>query len=55
MRACVGWQVEVDPSEQDRVAAHLLDKFNCVPTFLPPDLSSKCGLPPLRPPIPALP
>ncbi|KAK2985276.1 hypothetical protein RJ640_009789 [Escallonia rubra] len=30
--------VDVDPREQDEVAQLLLDKFRCVPTFLPPDI-----------------
>ncbi|XP_010522084.1 PREDICTED: probable alpha,alpha-trehalose-phosphate synthase [UDP-forming] 7 [Tarenaya hassleriana] len=33
--------VDVDPNEQDDVAQILLDRFKCVPTFLPPDLQSK--------------
>ncbi|KAI4322802.1 hypothetical protein L6164_022462 [Bauhinia variegata] len=32
---------EIDSSEQDDVSQHLLDKFKCVPTFLPPDLLTK--------------
>lgn len=32
---------EIEPSEQDDVAQHLLDTFKCVPTFLPPELFSK--------------
>lgn len=36
---CLG--VEIDPTEQDEVAQFLLDKFKCVPTFLPPDLMNK--------------
>ncbi|XP_023007580.1 alpha,alpha-trehalose-phosphate synthase [UDP-forming] 5-like [Cucurbita maxima] len=32
---------EVDPREQDDVAQTLLDRFKCVPTFLPPELFSK--------------
>ncbi|XP_061368177.1 alpha,alpha-trehalose-phosphate synthase [UDP-forming] 5-like [Gastrolobium bilobum] len=32
---------EIEPSEQDDVAQHLLDSFKCVPTFLPPELFSK--------------
>ncbi|KAK8972137.1 hypothetical protein V6N11_000603 [Hibiscus sabdariffa] len=31
-------KVDVDPSEQDEVSGRLLKEFNCVPTFLPPDL-----------------
>ena len=34
-------QVDVDPSEQDKVAATLLEKFNCVPTFLSQDLRNR--------------
>ncbi|CAI9089163.1 OLC1v1023675C2 [Oldenlandia corymbosa var. corymbosa] len=30
--------VDVDPIEQDDVANHLLEKYRCVPTFLPPNL-----------------
>ncbi|KAI5661930.1 hypothetical protein M9H77_21253 [Catharanthus roseus] len=33
--------VDVDPIEQDDVANHLLEKFRCVPTFLPPNLQEK--------------
>eukprot|EP00271_Cylindrocystis_brebissonii_P004264 TRINITY_DN15906_c0_g1_i1.p1 TRINITY_DN15906_c0_g1~~TRINITY_DN15906_c0_g1_i1.p1 ORF type:complete len:934 (+),score=196.90 TRINITY_DN15906_c0_g1_i1:284-3085(+) len=33
--------VDVDPVEQDEVAAVLLEKFNCVPTFLSTDLKSR--------------
>lgn len=41
----------MDPSEQDEVAAHLLEKFSCVPTFLSPDLKAKyVGTP--QPPLP---
>ncbi|KAL2228012.1 probable alpha,alpha-trehalose-phosphate synthase [UDP-forming] 11 [Sesamum indicum] len=36
---CLG--VEIDPSEQEEVAQLLLDKFKCVPTFLPLDLINK--------------
>lgn len=36
---CLG--CEIPPSEQDEVSQVLLDKFNCVPTFLPPDLLSR--------------
>ncbi|RDX61082.1 Alpha,alpha-trehalose-phosphate synthase [UDP-forming] 5, partial [Mucuna pruriens] len=32
---------EIEPSEQDDVAQHLLDTFKCVPTFLPPELFTK--------------
>eukprot|EP00249_Psilotum_nudum_P024224 c29125_g1_i7 orf=295-2883(-) len=34
-------KVDVDPSEQDEVAADLLDTFNCVPAFIAPDLKSR--------------
>ncbi|CAB4303693.1 unnamed protein product [Prunus armeniaca] len=34
-------KVSVDPKEQDDVSQVLLDKFRCVPTFLPPDILSK--------------
>ncbi|CAI9098680.1 OLC1v1035366C3 [Oldenlandia corymbosa var. corymbosa] len=34
-------KVEVDPMEQDEVAQLLLEKFRCVPTFLPLDLINK--------------
>ncbi|WJX50762.1 putative alpha,alpha-trehalose-phosphate synthase [UDP-forming] 7, variant 2 [Trifolium repens] len=30
-------RIDVDPAEQDDVSQYLLDKFKCVPTFLPPD------------------
>nr|GMD90094.1 probable alpha,alpha-trehalose-phosphate synthase [UDP-forming] 7 [Ipomoea batatas] len=33
--------VDVDPIEQDDVASYLLEKFQCVPTFLPPNLMEK--------------
>ncbi|KAM7492153.1 hypothetical protein LguiA_035074 [Lonicera macranthoides] len=33
--------VDVDPIEQDDVAQLLLEKFRCVPTFLPPNLLEK--------------
>ncbi|KAH7545014.1 probable alpha,alpha-trehalose-phosphate synthase [UDP-forming] 7 [Ziziphus jujuba] len=33
--------VDVDPSEQDDVSQLLLDRFKCVPAFLPPDILSK--------------
>ncbi|EXB92374.1 putative alpha,alpha-trehalose-phosphate synthase [UDP-forming] 7 [Morus notabilis] len=33
--------VDVDLEEQDDVSQRLLDDFNCVPTFLPPDLVEK--------------
>ncbi|XP_062168606.1 probable alpha,alpha-trehalose-phosphate synthase [UDP-forming] 9 [Alnus glutinosa] len=34
-------KVDVDASEQDEVSQKLLEEFNCVPTFLPPDLQKK--------------
>lgn len=34
-------KVDVDPNEQEEVAQLLLDKFKCVPTFLPLDLINK--------------
>jgi len=34
-------KVEVDSSEQDDVSQLLLDRFKCVPAFLPPDILSK--------------
>ena len=34
-------KVDVDTSEQDEVAERLLAEFNCVPTFLPPELHKK--------------
>ncbi|XP_019193503.1 PREDICTED: probable alpha,alpha-trehalose-phosphate synthase [UDP-forming] 7 [Ipomoea nil] len=33
--------VDVDPIEQDDVSSYLLEKFQCVPTFLPPSLMEK--------------
>ncbi|KAK8608141.1 hypothetical protein V6N13_023572 [Hibiscus sabdariffa] len=33
--------VDVDPIEQDDVSQLLLDKFKCVPAFLPPDILAK--------------
>uniref|UniRef100_M1BGA1 alpha,alpha-trehalose-phosphate synthase (UDP-forming) n=2 Tax=Solanum tuberosum TaxID=4113 RepID=M1BGA1_SOLTU len=33
--------VDVDPIEQDDVSSYLLDKFRCVPTFLPPNIVEK--------------
>ncbi|VFQ79068.1 unnamed protein product [Cuscuta campestris] len=33
--------VDVDPIEQDDVSNYLLEKFKCVPTFLPPNLVEK--------------
>ncbi|CAK9133322.1 unnamed protein product, partial [Ilex paraguariensis] len=33
--------VNVDPIEQDDVAQYLLDKFKCVPAFLPPNVLDK--------------
>ncbi|KAJ9172827.1 hypothetical protein P3X46_016028 [Hevea brasiliensis] len=34
-------QVDVVPKEQDEVSQILLDRFKCVPTFLPPDVLTK--------------
>nr|AXH37640.1 trehalose-6-phosphate synthase [Moringa oleifera] len=34
-------KADVDVSEQEEVSQKLLEKFNCVPTFLPPDLQKK--------------
>lgn len=34
-------KVDVDSSEQDEVSRKLLEEFNCVPTFLPPELQKK--------------
>ncbi|KAL5544241.1 hypothetical protein UlMin_008025 [Ulmus minor] len=34
-------KVDVDTSEQDEVSQKLLEEFNCVPTFLPPDIQKK--------------
>lgn len=34
-------RVDVDSSEQDDVSQLLLDRFKCVPAFLPPDILSK--------------
>ncbi|XP_030938865.1 probable alpha,alpha-trehalose-phosphate synthase [UDP-forming] 9 [Quercus lobata] len=34
-------KVDVDASEQEEVSQKLLEDFNCVPTFLPPDLQKK--------------
>ncbi|KAE8721688.1 putative alpha,alpha-trehalose-phosphate synthase 9 [Hibiscus syriacus] len=34
-------KVDVDLSEQDEVSGILLEEFNCVPTFLPPDLQKR--------------
>ncbi|GMN67757.1 hypothetical protein TIFTF001_036819 [Ficus carica] len=34
-------KVDVDLKEQDDVSQRLLENFNCVPTFLPPDLLEK--------------
>ncbi|RDY10189.1 putative alpha,alpha-trehalose-phosphate synthase [UDP-forming] 7, partial [Mucuna pruriens] len=34
-------RVDIDPAEQDDVSQYLLDKFKCVPTFLPPDVLAK--------------
>ncbi|KAE8715192.1 putative alpha,alpha-trehalose-phosphate synthase 7 [Hibiscus syriacus] len=33
--------VDVDVNEQDEVSQHLLDKFKCVPAFLPPEIFMK--------------
>ncbi|GER50582.1 trehalose phosphate synthase [Striga asiatica] len=32
---------EIEPSEQDDVSQHLLDNFNCVPAFIPPELLTR--------------
>ncbi|KAL3636337.1 putative alpha,alpha-trehalose-phosphate synthase [UDP-forming] 10 [Castilleja foliolosa] len=32
---------EIEPEQQDEIAQTLLDNFNCVPTFLPPDIHQK--------------
>ncbi|KAI4326695.1 hypothetical protein MLD38_031982 [Melastoma candidum] len=32
---------DVEPNEQDEIAGELLEKFGCVPTFLPPDLQRR--------------
>ncbi|XP_010278047.1 PREDICTED: probable alpha,alpha-trehalose-phosphate synthase [UDP-forming] 9 [Nelumbo nucifera] len=34
-------KAEIDASEQDEVAQFLLEKFHCVPTFLPSDIQNK--------------
>nr|GMD26291.1 probable alpha,alpha-trehalose-phosphate synthase [UDP-forming] 9 [Ipomoea batatas] len=34
-------KADIEPSEQEEVAQRLLDDFNCVPTFLPPDVQKK--------------
>ncbi|KAF3324517.1 putative alpha,alpha-trehalose-phosphate synthase [Carex littledalei] len=34
-------KVDVDPTEQDDVAQALLERFKCVPAFLPPDLHER--------------
>ncbi|KAJ6339837.1 hypothetical protein OIU77_007726 [Salix suchowensis] len=34
-------RVEVDSSEQEEVSQKLLEEFNCVPTFIPPDIYKK--------------
>ncbi|KAL3644523.1 putative alpha,alpha-trehalose-phosphate synthase [UDP-forming] 9 [Castilleja foliolosa] len=34
-------KAEIEPDEQDEIAQTLLDNFNCVPTFLPPDIHQK--------------
>ncbi|XP_009768217.1 putative alpha,alpha-trehalose-phosphate synthase [UDP-forming] 7 [Nicotiana tabacum] len=33
--------IDVDPIEQDDISSYLLDKFRCVPTFLPPNILEK--------------
>lgn len=32
---------EIEPAQQEEVASHLLEMFNCVPAFVPEDLRSK--------------
>ncbi|KAF5476842.1 hypothetical protein F2P56_003536 [Juglans regia] len=34
-------KVDIDAREQEEVSQRLLEEFNCVPTFLPPDLQKK--------------
>ncbi|KAL2939777.1 putative alpha alpha-trehalose-phosphate synthase [UDP-forming] 11 [Bienertia sinuspersici] len=34
-------RVEIDPSEQEEISQYLLDKFKCLPVFLPPDIQNK--------------
>lgn len=34
-------KVEIEANEQEEIAQRLLDEFNCVPTFLPPDIQKK--------------
>ncbi|PRQ17341.1 putative alpha,alpha-trehalose-phosphate synthase (UDP-forming), Trehalose-phosphatase [Rosa chinensis] len=34
-------KVDIDASEQEEVSQKLLEEFNCVPTFLPPELHKK--------------
>lgn len=34
-------KVDIDPSEQEEVGQKLLDEFNCVPTFLPPEIHKR--------------
>ncbi|KAI9381238.1 hypothetical protein POPTR_015G074000v4 [Populus trichocarpa] len=34
-------RVDVDSSEQEEVSQKLLEEFNCVPTFIPPDIYKK--------------
>ncbi|XP_010533498.1 PREDICTED: probable alpha,alpha-trehalose-phosphate synthase [UDP-forming] 9 [Tarenaya hassleriana] len=34
-------KVEIEANEQEQVSQKLLEKFNCVPTFLPPDLHQR--------------
>ncbi|XP_047963284.1 probable alpha,alpha-trehalose-phosphate synthase [UDP-forming] 8 [Salvia hispanica] len=34
-------KIEIEANEQEEIAQSLLDEFNCVPTFLPPDIQKK--------------
>ncbi|KAL8129698.1 hypothetical protein V2J09_018853 [Rumex salicifolius] len=34
-------KVEIDPSEQDAVSALLVDKFRCLPAFIPPEVHNR--------------
>lgn len=34
-------KVDIDASEQEELSQRLLEEYNCVPTFLPPDLQKK--------------
>ena len=34
-------KADIDPSEQDEVAQLLLERFRCVPTFLPPEIQNR--------------